>query len=177
MNWSDFLTPAITTVAVYASMQLLQRGTATPITPAVNGNTTLRLPKFYAILGYVCLGMVVLAIGGALYEGDPSIWWAVLFIFLLFGGLGGACVLWHWNHHVSFTRNQFTVTDYLGNPETLRWETLTDVTYKPGSGYVYLHRAERKPVKLSHHLVGLQSFLTMLEEQTEWRVRDLLLPS
>ena len=177
MTWSDFLIPATTTAAVYASMHLLQRGTTTPVTPAANGETTLRLSKFYAILGYVCLGIVLLAIGGALFEEDLTIWWAVLFLFLLFGGLGGACVLWYRNHQVAFTRHRLTVTDYRGKSETLRWEALTDVNYKPGWGYVYLHRAEGKPVKVSHHLVGLQSFLAMLEEQTEWRVRDLRLPS
>lgn len=176
-TWDSIITTVITMLAVsaftfYASKQAGKTETT------INGNVhEIRLPVFYAWLGWpsTILGFSALLIPILDADNETATWGAALTLVLLFGGLGVAILVNYYYHRVTFDSSGYKVYNWRGRLTSVSWSETKDIKFSAMSGYLKL-MSHGKWLRLSSHLVGLRAFLNELEAQTNLKTDKLKLP-
>lgn len=174
MDFGNIAMYAIIGVVVSASMYFMNKGANKEI-ESLDGITELRMNKFYQIVGYSSLIIFSGFIVAVIYINEMAFYIALIFVFLLFGGTGLACVLWYRNHKITFDDNSIIVHNWRNQVEEISWEEITAIKFRPIAGNIKI-TGLNKIVKVHQHLVGLKTFTQKMEEKTKWKARDLKLP-
>ena len=107
---------------------------------------------------------------------DASMYLFSAFILFLFGGLALIILAYYKNHQVIFDEESILVKTWRGKGGTINWNNIAQVKYRALSGYIVIKDKNETTLKIHHQLVGLRSFIEMLEEKTNWKGEDLKLP-
>ena len=174
MDWENVILYTVIGAVITTMMYFVNKG-ANKAIETINGVTELRMNKFYQIVGYSALVIFLGFIVAAIYINETAFYIALIFIFLLFGGTGLACVLWYRNHKIIFDDNKITVYNWKKQVEEIYWEEITAIKFRPIAGNIKI-TGSNKIVKVHQHLVGLKTFIQKIEEETQWTARDLKLP-
>lgn len=162
-------------VAVNLALDFLNKSANKETQEDENGRFTLRLNRLYQIVGliYIAIGFFVLFM--ILYFMDPAIIIIGLIMIGVFWGMGIPCLIWYYNHKLTFDKKNITVKSWTTKEETIDWLDIEDIAFKRWSGYIKL-AGKNKRMTIHSHLVGLKSFIRMMEKKTKWRAKDLKLP-
>lgn len=178
MSIADFITPALAGIAGSLAMGYLYRQAGERLPPSKGSKRTLRVPQLYAYVGWIGVAIAVIPIGIVLYDlgsHDASTFVSVGFIFLLMGGLGGACLVSYYRLALTYDPDRIRVIGVWGPPREFGWNDIERVGSSAMSGYVHLWVGGEK-VRVSGHLVGLRSFIDALAAHTSFGHEDIDLP-
>lgn len=167
---------------VSLALYFLNKGAKDKVDQNENGEFKLKMHKLYLIVGYVCcaLGLVMLAMVfndifiRKVIEAGQLI--PIIFMFVMFGGLGFACVLWGRNHYIIFDENQIIVSSVYGKINKILWAEIVSIEFSNISGLITIKNAEGIKIKIQMHLLGLIEFLNTMERKTRWTIKELKLP-
>ncbi|MEL6254401.1 MAG: hypothetical protein AAFR87_20500 [Bacteroidota bacterium] len=174
MPTEEILTYSITTFAMLFFYRIVTKSSRKVIEMNPNGLTILRLHIVYQILGFMALLFsLIFSIGILLNEENAIL--LVFFSWLLFGFLAVFLLLWYYRHEVQFDNEQLIVSNWLGKSQKLKWSELEDVRFHLFSGLIKME-AKGKVVKLHQHLVGLNTLLAVMEQNTSFTQAELRLP-
>ncbi|RYY58061.1 MAG: hypothetical protein EOO09_00380 [Chitinophagaceae bacterium] len=138
--------------------------------PAVeaSGRTLLRMSKVYLVTFVISalIALVCLVVPPFLADVDLGLVISVLAILILFGWGAMFCFLIYRNHFVAFDETGFQVRSLFGKQEVVEWAQVSRWKFNSFSGNLVIRTADGLKVKVSQHLVGLNSFLDTFELKT-----------
>ena len=147
---------------------LINKATAKRIVADWEGKYTLRMQKAYNILGWICGVIACCPIVALFFEMPVNIseWVIFGFLFVSFGFAAALCILYYRNHRVVFDKTYIEVTSPLGKVTTSTWNKIVKTTYSYNAGVLTLIDSEGQKLKVNHHLIGLNTFLSLLGSKT-----------
>ncbi len=171
------ITYGLITFVVTLSLTYLTKLTGKKVTADLNGKIELRMNKLYVIVGLISM---IMGIGFALvfaFIGEFDRGSIIgLVIMLVFGlGLGLPCLIYYQNHRILFDNQSIQATDGLNKTEKIKWDDIKSIRFNHFSGKLTI-KDTSKIIKLHQHLVGLSTFMKMLEERTKWTAEELKIP-
>lgn len=162
-------------VAVTLAMSYLNSGANKSPSNHIGENIQIRMNKLYSIIGYIGLGISIAFSIGSIFFYEQGIEVLCVLIWVILGGPGIACLLYHKNHKVDFDNDQFSVSNWRGKTNTYKWRDITEVQYKPISGYLKVSDSSNSS-KIHSHLIGLGIFIDRLDNLTKFKKNKLKLP-
>jgi hypothetical protein len=130
--------------------------------------------KLYAVLAIV-LFMIGLFVVILIIATDDSFFIAALF-FLFFCVSGFILWVYYKNHQVTFNDEIITVKNFSGKITSMQWKAIHNISFNLFTGLIYIIDTGGTTVKIHTHLVGLSSFIKIMEEKTTWRAAKLKIP-
>lgn len=162
--------------AVKLALDYLNKASSKKVSKNENGWHELRMNRLYQFIGIstgiLGLSFLYLTIG----EQYSSSLIIILVISLGFTGLGFTCFLWYRNHKLRFNNKTIITSNVYGKQNSLNWEDISNISFNGVSGQITLTNKAGNTVKAHQHLVGLSSFVELIELKTKWTVKALKLP-
>lgn len=170
---------AIVGFAVVATLSYLNKATVKHVESNENGEFLLRINKLYAIVGYAALAMGLIVITGIILTEklDFAMYIIVLLLFLIFIGLGSLCVLNYRNDYLRFDNSKIQVRSPFGKTKEMYWNDIKSAKFNRLSGWIILKDKDGRKIKVHQHMVGLSTFISYLESNTDCTVKKLKLPA
>lgn len=162
-------------VAVKLAIDFLNKSANKEAEEDEHGRFILRLNRLYQIVGFISIVMGLFGLSIILYFKESDIAIISLIIMGIFWGAGIPCLIWYYNYKLTFDNRTVTVKSWTTKEETIDWSDIQDIVFKRWSGYIKVI-GENKRMTIHSHLVGLKSFIKMMEKKTKWRAKDLKLP-
>lgn len=161
-----------------AALNYVNKGAVKHVDRNKNGEFLLRINKLYNILGYAALVTGVIVISGIVLTEDPdfAMYIMVFLLFLIFLGLGSLCVLYYRNHSLRFDNSKIEVRSPFGKSKTMYWNEIKSARFNRLSGFITLTDSNAQEIKVHQHIVGLATFISYLENNTDCTVKNLKLP-
>ncbi len=177
MNWENFLLYGLIGAIVAIFMSLMARSANKRVIADPDGSFTLKMHKFYGIIGILVIASLVVFIGMALLEGDKE-------MLSIGGGFLGICMglpgiivlLYYKNHKLIFDDQSMTAYSWSGGKTKINWDQVQKISFKGFSGLIKIQGEENQLIKAHMHLVGLKTFVEKVEEKTPWTAKELKLP-
>ncbi|MBW8684743.1 hypothetical protein [Chitinophaga rhizophila] len=162
---------AIAHVITAALEILINKATVKHIENDWEGRYTLRMQKAYYILGWICGLIAITPVLVLTFEVPTDIagWIAFGGIFLGAGFFAVLSILYYRNHQVIFDKKYIEVTSPIRNVTTTTWDKVVKVKYSYNAGLITLIDRDGQKLKINHHLIGLHTFLSVLENKTGFR--------
>ncbi|SDF55051.1 hypothetical protein [Chitinophaga filiformis] len=150
---------------------VINRATKKRVEANWEGRYILRMQKAYSILGWVCGMIACTPIVVLFFEvpSDISGWIALGFLFFSMGFAAALCILYYRNHQVAFDKTYIEVTSPLRKVTTSTWDKVVRTKYSYNAGLLTLIDSDGQKLKINHHLIGLSTFVSMLESKTGHR--------
>jgi hypothetical protein len=147
---------------------LINRATGKRIEADWEGRYTLRMQKAYNILGWICGVIACSPVVALFFEVPTNIggWVAFGFLFFSFGFAAALCILYYRNHQVVFDKTYIEVTSPLRKVTTSTWDKVVKTKYSYNAGLLTLIDSDGQKLKINHHLIGLATFVSLLESKT-----------
>jgi len=148
-------------IATFLAIAYLSKDTKKSLSRNEEGKYVLRLNRAHQIGGLICVAIALgaLAIG---VLGEEEYLFLMCSPFLLsFGCIGWYSIASYFNHEVVFDENLIAITDWKGVTETISWEQIEKISFSRNWGYLYLY------------IIGLVTFVQMMEQRTKWRAKDI----
>ena len=172
----NFIVYAIIGVAVTTALAFLNKAASKRTIKNEHGLYELRMNRLYQIVGgfvgLMGLSFLLLIVG----EQDLTALITILILSLGFAALGFVCLFWYVNHRLNFDERTVSATTFYGKTNTVNWNDVTSITFNSLSGLITLTSNNGTTVKAHQHLVGLNSFVELMEQQTKWTAKSLKLP-
>lgn len=163
-------------LAASSALDYLNKASSKKVSKNENGWYELRMNRLYQFIGIsvgiMGLSFLYLTIG----EQHSSSLMIILVISLGFSSLGLTCFLWYRNHKLRFNDTTIIALNVYGKPSSLSWDDITDISFNGLSGQITLVGKDANTVKAHQHLVGLGSFVELIESKTKWTAKSLRLP-
>lgn len=162
----------ITAIVDAIAKHYMKKPTGKSIEADLVGNYTLRMQKTYNILGWFCTTLFVIATVGITFDNStdgPSNAFAYVipaFGFLILGGGGVLCILYYRNHQVVFDATYIEVTNPLGKVKTSTWDKIIKTKFSHTTGLLTLTDSDGQKLRVNQHLIGLGTFVHLLESKT-----------
>jgi hypothetical protein len=139
-----------------------------------NGQLILRMNKLYAVLAVILFitGLFIVILIIATHES----FFIAVFFFLIFCVSGLICWIYYKNHQVTFNDKMMTVRNFSGKITSIQWKAIHNISFNLYTGLIHIIDTSRTHVKIHSHLVGLVSFIKIMEEKTSWRATKLKIP-
>ncbi|MEO1629025.1 MAG: hypothetical protein AAFV25_28025 [Bacteroidota bacterium] len=136
----------------------------------------LRMHRMYAAIGWVVVvfGLVISIL--CLVDDPDNNRWIAFFLLAIIGGLGGICLLFYYNHRLDFDKERIGVVSWTGSRKELHWEQVTNIRFNGFAGYLILEDKGGTRIKISQHMVGLRTFVDLIEEKTNRSAKSWGLP-
>lgn len=172
-NW---LGPVAVMVIVPIVMGVLGKKNSAEL-PERDGSTELRLPRFYKVLGWICLVMPM----GFLY-GGTAVWlnegfgkaWLILLAGVAFAYLCWKLISDGGNHRASYNAEVLQITDGRGKVQECAWSEITEGKVHPISKMIKLRTMDGRMMELSAMLIGSDGLFNMMAEKTNLDVQTLV---
>ena len=150
---------------------LINKATGKHIAADLEGRYTLRMQKAYNILGWICVVIACSPVVALFFEMPTKIGaWIVLgLLFFSFGFAAALCILYYRNHQVAFDTTYIEVTSPLRKVTTSTWDKIVQTKYSYNAGLLTLIDSDGQKLKINHHLIGLSTFISLLESKTGLR--------
>ena len=175
MDWKQLLLQAIG-VAIISSLTIYINNSASrSVIKENNEQTVLRVNRLYQIMGIIGILIALVYIATAVYYHEVFMYLMAIAMVGLFGGFGVPCFLTYQNHTLRFDDEKMVVSDWMGKIKTVYWKDIKTIRFNRFSGYIVI-KNDKTQVKISQHLVGLKTFLDMMENVSSWSARRLGLP-
>jgi len=160
-----FFTYAIIGVVVTLMMNFFNKASKANPEKNTDGNEMLTLPLLYGIIGLLSfvIGLAIIIYG--LVDFNPENIFPQLFLFLLFGGLGGMLVLQQWVAKVIMTEKEIIKITMFGQKKVIRWEDILVLRFNKVSLELKIQSKETK-IKCHQHLVGFPILVDKLVKVT-----------
>lgn len=132
------------------------------------GDFTLRVHKFYNILGWGCATIACVPIIGFLFD-PPDLLTLLIVVpsfILMFGFFAALGIMSYRNHKVVFNKTYLMVTTPLGKVKTTTWKKIVGIKFNATTGFLKLTDEDGQKLRVNQHLVGRSDFLHMLQMQT-----------
>ena len=175
MDWPGIISLVVYSLLAFLGYRLFSKGMNYNPDADGDGNAFLRMPKYYAVLGWVAISIVFFFVVYGLYKNEVEFYWTMLYAFLIFGVSGVPLIAFYQNHRLRFNESSFTVWSWTGNRVSLSWSEVERVKFNSTSGYITFY-GSRKKAKVHYHMVGLSAFLMMMENKTSFNGRKLNIP-
>lgn len=155
----------VITIALEA---LVNKATGRRIAADFEGRYILRMQNAYNILGWVCGVIAGSPVVALFFEvpTDISGWIAFGFLFFSFGFAAALCILYYRNHQVVFDKTYIEVTGPLRKVKTSSWAKVVKTKYSYNAGLLTLIDSDGQKLRINHHLIGLATFVSLLETKT-----------
>ncbi len=175
MEWWKFLQYALIGIVVSLFMNYLNKAASKPLEVEEEGRYVLKMHKLYQWIGWlsIALGLVALISMVLLFDIEMAIIGVAMF--LLFGVLGWLCLMSYNRHKVVFDEHQMTISSWQGKVLFFAWDEISDIKFNPISGYIKVYGPQGIG-KIHMHMLGLKSFVHMMEQKTKWRAKELKIP-
>lgn len=161
-----------------AAWILLGKGTDSNVQANVNGGYELRMNKLYLVVGLsgLIIGLILILTFPLLAEELSVELFLILgLILLVFWGTGLTCLLYFVNHKVRFNKDSVEVVDVYGRKKEILWSEISEASFNTFSGLLKF-QSSKTTVKVHHHLVGLNTLIGVMENQTKWDRKSLKIP-
>ena len=151
---------ALTTWAV----SYLNKQSKKNVQPDAQGNLTLVMPLFIGALGAICsaIGLSVLVFGLLNYDEDGT--GALLFLFILFAGLGVPMVLLRYVYRIVLTPDGIAQRSMFGKKQWMAWADIQTVEHSAIMGELRLFDGLKK-MKCHVQVVGFDMLVAELERR------------
>lgn len=166
------ITHVCVAVAVGLALSYLQKGAGRQEVSAYTGHF-LRMNKFYAVIAVVSI-VLGLIIDIMLILGKEFI--LTLLPILIFWLPAVFCFLYYKNHYLKFNESTIEVRSWLGKQQIIHWAEIQNISFNHLSGLLTITDKNGVEVKIHQHIVGLISFVNMMEGKTSWTAKGLRLP-
>jgi len=165
---------AVTSVAYY----FLNKAASRPVSSTPHGVYTIRMAKFYGIIGYICIALAIIPLIIAPFTTDNDIgtYISMLVIFILFGFLGVLSVFYYRNHRVTFNHQYVLIRDVFNREKRAEWSEFEKAKFNPSSGSITFKAKDGRKCRIHQHLIGFSTFVRVMEAQTQWTATMLRLP-
>jgi hypothetical protein len=166
------------TFVVSLTLYFLNKGAKDKVVQNENGEFRLKMHKLYLLVGYFCcaLGILLFSLLFLINNIKVGALIPIIFMSIMFGGLGFACVLWGKNHYIIFDENQIIVSNVYGKINKILWTEIVSIEFSNTSGLITIKNADGIKIKIQMHLLGLIEFLNIMESKTRWTIKELKLP-
>jgi hypothetical protein len=176
IHMEKFVVYAFIGVAVTAGFAFLNKAASKRTIKNEQGWYELRMNRLYQIVGVFVglmgLSFLFLIVG----EKNAMALITILILSLGFAALGFVCLLWYVNHRLNFNEQIVSASDFYGKSTSLNWNDVSNITFNSVSGLIKLTGTNGSNIKIHQHLVGLNSFVELMEQQTKWTAKVLKLP-
>jgi len=172
----NFIVYTIIGVAVTTALAFLNKAASKQTTKKEHGRYELRMNRLYQVVGGLVgvmgLSFLFLIVG----EQDSTALITILILSLGFAALGFVCLFWYVNHRLNFDEQTVSATNFYGKSNSVNWNEVVNITFNNFSGLITLTSNDGTTVKAHQHLVGLNNFVEVMEQQTKWTAKSLKLP-
>lgn len=175
MEWLNIGRYALIGVAVSFVMLYINKAASKPVAENAEGQRVLEVNKLYLVIGWLGIAMGVGSLLLMVFMWEPGIEVPAIISTLLFGGSGYMMLLYYRNHKVVFDEERVTVIGWTGKRFSVKWAEINDIKFNSLSGYIKLYGLGEK-ANIHFQIMGIKSFLDMMEAKTNWRAKDLRIP-
>lgn len=162
------LSHVITQIVDAITRAYLDKSTNVNIDEDPQGDYTIRMHKFYNILGWSCAVIAVVPLVAMIFDMPDLLTLLVLvpFYLLMFGFFAALGILTYRNHQVVFNHTYIVVTTPLGKVKTATWKSIVEVRFNSTTGFAKLTDQNGQKLRVNQHLVGRNDLIRMLHRQT-----------
>lgn len=170
-----FFTYSIIGVLITLMMIFFNRASKANPVKNTDGNDMLKLPLLYGVIGLLSFipGLAIIIYG--LIDFNPESILPQLFLFLLFGGLGGILILQQWVAKVILTEKEIIKITMFGQKKVIKWEDIVVLRFNKVSLELKIQSKEAK-IKCHQHLVGFPILVDKLEKVTGMTKDQMRIP-
>jgi hypothetical protein len=177
MSYKIFLY-AFISIAVSAALRSLFKATGTKISTDRAGEYHLRMNILYGIIG---IGSIILGLTFIIWPLtedtiDSATITITALMLAMFCGLGTPCWLYYRNHRMTFDSEIIRVTNVYGKTAEIKWHDIESMRFNAFSGLLAIQDNKGNKIKVHQHLVGLSTFMGMVESKTSWTSKKLRIP-
>jgi hypothetical protein len=160
-----FFTYAIIGVVITLMMSFFNNASKANPVKNYDGDDVLKLPLLYGIIGLLSFiaGLAIIIYG--LMDYNPESILPQLFLFLLFGGLGGILILQQWVVKLILTEKEIIKITMFGQKKVIKWKEIVTVRFNKVSLELKIQSKETK-IKCHQHLVGFHVLVYRLKKET-----------
>ena len=168
------ITYALIAISVSLALAYLKKGATTKFFLTGSGKLILRMNKLYAVMGLIgfILGLFITIM--IVITKGPLLVAAIVLI--IFWGTGIPCWIYYRNHILKFDDKAIEVKSFYGKDGSILWSDISDISFNHFSGLLTILDNKGIIIKIHQHIVGLSSFVKMLEQKTSWTAEKLRMP-
>ncbi len=166
---------AIIGVVVSLVMLFINRAASKQVEANPEGQRVLKPNALYMVVGWMGIALGFFSIVVMVMYWEREVLAPAILLALLMGGGGYSLLLYYRNHRLAFDDEMIMITGWTGKRTEIRWVDINNIKYNLLSGYVKIYGLGQK-ANIHFQMVGLKSFLDMMEQKTKWRARDLRIP-
>jgi hypothetical protein len=166
---------ALPIIAVSIIMAYLYKASKGKPKIDTKGNFILKLPKLYAILGFIGIAIAITLFIYDIFvtnEEDKTIIFSLGFFSVL---LGLPLFLVGSISHIKLTEFAIIQTTMFGKTKEIKWEEINDVKFGKVSSELKIKSADRS-IKANLHLIGFDSLVNKLVEKTGKSLQEMGFP-
>lgn len=164
----------IIAISVLAIMTLLLNASKKKAKRNVDGNTILRLPYFYFIIGVICsLFCVGIGVFGLLNSPKED-WFFIVIVCLIFFSLGLYLTL-SINHNVIISDQFIEEINFFRQRKKIKWSEIEKIKFGIVSQMLKIQGSKTK-IKVHLHMIGFKELVAKIEDKTKFDKNEIRLP-
>jgi hypothetical protein len=132
------------------------------------GITIYRLPKLYGIIGLISVGIGLIPLIVGMADFSMETLKTVIFLFLLFGGLGMLLVLMTWVHKIMISEEAIIQKNMLGKFKTVKFTEIEKIRFNIITTELIIKSSNGK-IRCHENLVGFGQLVNTLVEKTNFK--------
>lgn len=161
------MVPIIVSILVPLLLYFLNKASKQSAVALHDGSYELRMNKMYLVIGAAgaLVGVLFLLLPILADEYSTKFFFIAGIMFLLSMGFSMPCLLWYKNHRLSFDKVGMYSTSAYGKVQSINWSDVNRVGFSPFMGVIDVTDKHGSIAKVHQHLVGVSSFVAMLQTQ------------